>query len=71
MEMPKVGRSGKMKTDLRSEVKVKKNKTESIIAFEDRMIMNRANSLCCNELLGDAEMMNIEINRYQQERLKT
>jgi zinc protease len=58
----------KMQTDLVSESELQKvkNKTESMIAFEDMTIMNRANSLALYELLGDAEMMNTELNRYQQ-----
>ncbi len=58
----------KMKSDLVSEAELQKvkNKTESMIAFEDMTIMNRANSLALYELLGDAEMMNTELNRYQQ-----
>jgi predicted Zn-dependent peptidase len=58
----------KMKTDLVSEAELQKvkNKTESMIAFEDMTIMNRANSLATYELLGDAEMMNTELHRYQQ-----
>jgi len=58
----------KMKTDLVSEAELQKvkNKTESMIAFEDMTIMNRANSLALYELLGDAEMMNTELERYQQ-----
>jgi len=42
-----------------------KNKTESAIVFEDMSVMNRANSLAIYELLGDAEMMNTELSRYQ------
>jgi zinc protease len=58
----------KMKSDLVSESELQKvkNKTESMIAFEDMTIMNRANSLALYELLGDAEMMNTELERYQQ-----
>ena len=58
----------KVKTELVSEAELQKvkNKTESMIAFEDMTIMNRANSLAYYELLGDAEMMNTELNRYQQ-----
>ena len=41
-----------------------KNKTESVIAFEDMGVMSRANSLAMYELLGDAEMMNTELERY-------
>jgi len=42
-----------------------KNKTESAILFEDMSVMNRASSLAIYELLGDAEMMNTELGRYQ------
>ncbi len=42
-----------------------KNRTESMIAFEDMSVMSRANSLAYYELLGDAELMNDELQRYQ------
>jgi zinc protease len=42
-----------------------KNKTESMIAFEDMSVMSRAASLAMYELLGDAELINIELQRYQ------
>lgn len=42
-----------------------KNKTESMIAFEDMSVMNRAGSLAYYELLGDAQLMNTELERYQ------
>ncbi len=41
------------------------NKTESIICFEDMSIMNRAHSLAFYELLGDGELMNTELAKYQ------
>lgn len=41
-----------------------KNKTESMIAFEDMSVMNRANSLAYFELLGDAAWMNFELGKY-------
>jgi predicted Zn-dependent peptidase len=43
-----------------------KNKTESMIAFEDMGLMNRANSLAIYELLGDAGLMNSELDKYHQ-----
>ena len=43
-----------------------KNKTESVIAFEDMGIMSRANSLAMYELLGDAQLMNTELQKYQE-----
>jgi zinc protease len=42
-----------------------KHKTESMIAFEDMSVMNRAGSLAYYELLGDAGQMNTELERYQ------
>lgn len=49
-----------------AELQKVKNKTESIIAFEDMSIMNRANSLAFYELLGDADLMHTELERYQK-----
>ena len=43
-----------------------KNKTESVMAFEDMSVMNRAGSLAFYELLGDGNLMNEEFQRYQQ-----
>ncbi len=42
-----------------------KNKTESVIAFEDMSVMSRAGSLALYELLGDAQLMNTELEKYQ------
>ena len=57
----------KIKTDLieDNELQKVKNKTESVIAFEDMSIMSRASSLANYELLGDANLMNTELERYQ------
>lgn len=41
------------------------NKTESVMAFEDMSVMNRAGSLAFYELLGDGELMNSEFKKYQ------
>jgi zinc protease len=56
----------KLKNDGVSEAELQKgkNKTESVIAFEDMSVMNRANSLAFYELLGDADLMNTELDRY-------
>src|SRR5678815_5568022 len=43
-----------------------KNKTESMMAFEDMSVMNRATSLAMYELLGDADLINKELEIYQQ-----
>ena len=58
----------KMKNTLVNETELQKvkNKTESMIAFEDMAVMNRAGSLALYELLGDASMMNTELTKYQQ-----
>ncbi len=42
-----------------------KNKTESALAFEDMSVMNRASSIAMYELLGDADLMNNELAKYQ------
>lgn len=41
-----------------------KNKVESMLAFEDLGLLNRANNLAFYELLGDASMMNLELDRF-------
>ncbi len=41
------------------------NKTESVMAFEDMSVMNRAGSLAYYELLGYGELMNSEFKKYQ------
>ena len=47
-----------------SELEKVKNKTESTMAFEDMSVMNRAASLAYYELLGDANLMNTELSKY-------
>ena len=56
-----------MKNELvdQSELEKVKNKTESLMAFEDISLVNRANSLATYELLGDANLMNKELEKYQ------
>jgi predicted Zn-dependent peptidase len=58
----------KLKQEKVSEAELQKvkNKTESMIAFEDMSLMNRANSLAYYELLGDASLMNTELDRYNK-----
>ena len=57
----------KMKNQLvnTTELQKVKNKTESLMAFEDISLVNRANSLATYELLGDADLMNKELGMYQ------
>lgn len=42
-----------------------KNKAESAMAFEDMSLGNRAASLAIYELLGDAAMINTELDKYK------
>ncbi len=57
----------KIKTSMVSEQELEKvkNKTESVIAFEDMSVMSRANSLALYELLGDPNLINTELEKYQ------
>ncbi len=57
----------KIKTRLISATELEKikNKTESMLAFEDISLVNRANSLANYELLGDANLMNTELEKFQ------
>ena len=57
----------KMKSEKISENELQKikNKTESLLAFEDISLMNRANSLANYELLGNADLINKELLIYQ------
>lgn len=48
-----------------NELEKVKNKVESMIVFEDMNLISRANNLAYYELLGDAEKMNTELQRYQ------
>jgi predicted Zn-dependent peptidase len=48
-----------------SELQKSKNKIESMIAFEDMTLLNRANNLAFYELLGGAQLINEEWDRYQ------
>jgi len=47
-----------------TELEKVKNKTESTMAFEDMSVMNRAASIAYYELLGDADLMNTELDKY-------
>ncbi len=48
-----------------AELEKVKNKAESAMAFEDMSIMNRASSIAMYELLGDANLINTELSKYQ------
>jgi predicted Zn-dependent peptidase len=49
-----------------AELQKAKNKTESVVSFEDMSLMNRANNLAFYELLGDANLMNTELLKFQE-----
>ena len=46
------------------ELRKAKNKIESMIAFEDMSLLNRANNLAFYELIGDAALINVEWSKY-------
>jgi predicted Zn-dependent peptidase len=48
-----------------AELEKVKNKSESLMTFEDISLVNRANSLATYELLGDANLMNEELDKYR------
>lgn len=48
------------------ELQKAQNKIEAMIAFEDMSILSRANNLAFYELLGDASLINEELNQYQE-----
>ena len=48
-----------------TELEKVKNKTESSMAFEDMSVMNRATSIAMYELLGDADLINKELDSYR------
>ncbi|GAC1448814.1 MAG: pitrilysin family protein [Chitinophagaceae bacterium] len=56
----------KIKTILIEEKELEKvkNKTEAALAFEDMSIMSRASSLASYELLGNANLINEELDKY-------
>lgn len=47
-----------------TELQKAKNKTESVVAFEDMGLMSRANNLAFYQLLGNAGLINTELNNY-------
>lgn len=63
-ELNKILEQMKQEVVMEVELQKVKNKTESMIAFEDMSVMNRANSLAFYELLGDASLINHELEKY-------
>ena len=60
-EIKKMQETGITTTELEKVI----NKTESTMAFEDMSVMNRASSIAMYELLGDADLMNSELEKYR------
>ncbi len=60
-EIKKMQETGISTTELEKVI----NKTESTMAFEDMSVMNRASSIAMYELLGDADLMNSELEKYR------
>lgn len=56
----------KIATELVSETELTKvkNKSESIIVFGEMSLLDKAMNLAYYELLGDADLLNVEINKY-------
>lgn len=48
-----------------TELEKVKNKAESALAFEDMSLMNRASNIAMYENLGEAELINTELSKYQ------
>lgn len=48
-----------------SELEKVKNKIESTLIFSEMNVLNKAMNLAYNELLGDADLINTEIDRYK------
>lgn len=57
----------KIKTELVGEEELTKckNKTESTIIFSETDVLNKATNLAISELLGDANLINLETAKYQ------
>lgn len=60
LEMALLAESGVSEDELQKA----KNKIESMIAFEDMSLLNRANNLAFYELMGDAAQINYEWDKY-------
>jgi len=56
----------KIATELVSEAELTKvkNKSESIMVFAEMSLLDKAMNLAYYELLGDADLLNVEINKY-------
>jgi zinc protease len=58
----------KMQTELVSEEELQKckNKIESTVTYSEADVLNKATNLAISELLGDANLINLEIENYQK-----
>ena len=58
----------KMKTEFVTEIELQKckNKIESTLTFSETDVLTKATNLAISELLGDADLINQEIERYAE-----
>jgi predicted Zn-dependent peptidase len=58
----------KLKTKLVEDIELQKckNKVESTLIFSETDVLTKATNLAISELLGDANLINAEINRYEE-----
>jgi predicted Zn-dependent peptidase len=58
----------KIQTELVSEEELQKckNKIESTVTYSEADVLNKATNLAISELLGDANLINLEIENYQK-----
>ena len=58
----------KMQNDLVDDTELQKckNKVESTVTFSETDVLNKATNLAISELLGDANLINLEIENYQK-----
>ena len=58
----------KMQNELVEETELQKckNKVESTVTFSETDVLNKATNLAISELLGDANLINLEIKNYQK-----
>ena len=58
----------KIQTELVSDEELQKckNKIESTVTYSEADVLNKATNLAISELLGDANLINLEIENYQK-----
>ena len=58
----------KMQNELVDDTELQKckNKVESTVTYSETDVLNKATNLAISELLGDANLINLEIENYQK-----